>query len=225
MVVLCASFWLSACDQIPPDSDQRIAAGLDAVHAGNHGEAYWHWRNLADAGMAEAQFQLGWLYANGNGLRVNPVTAIQWWEKAAASGHREAEFAIAMAYLNGEPRLLKPDFTKSMQWLISAADHGSDDAKELARRLLRTRSQDILKLQPGVLARSWLGERSRITGGEAIMRESPSKKAAQAGRIANDSAVTVVDVQGDWRLVVRPDQTGLAWVAGKALEPAPRAKP
>lgn len=224
-MLLCAGFWMSACDQIPADGEQRIAAGLEAVHAGNHGEAYWHWRGLADSGMAEAQFQLGWLYANGNGLRVDPVAAIRWWEMAAAQGHSESEFAIAMAYLNGEPRLLEPDLTKSMRWLISAADHGSADAAELALRLLRTRSREILKLQPGLLARPWLGERSRITGGEAIMRKSPSKKAAEIGRVADESPVTLIDVQGSWRLVVRPDQTGLAWVAAKALELPPSGTP
>ena len=38
-------------------------------------------------GVAEAQYQLGWLYANGNGLRVDLARGIEWWRRAAARGH------------------------------------------------------------------------------------------------------------------------------------------
>ena len=45
---------------------------------------------LAERGDADAQFNLGNRYANGEGVPRNDVTAYAWWNIAAASGHEDA---------------------------------------------------------------------------------------------------------------------------------------
>ena len=45
---------------------------------------------LAQKGMAAAQFYLGAMYEQGNGVPQNSVSALEWFEKAAAKGNREA---------------------------------------------------------------------------------------------------------------------------------------
>ena len=40
----------------------------------------------AEQGNAQAQFNLGWMYANGEGVRQDPVQAVQWYRKAAEQG-------------------------------------------------------------------------------------------------------------------------------------------
>ena len=49
----------------------------------------------AEAGNAEAQFQLGKMYKYGEGVGQDIQKARYWWEKAAAQGHRGAREALS----------------------------------------------------------------------------------------------------------------------------------
>ena len=44
-------------------------------------------RKAAKAGNAEAQFRLGVMYGNGDGVALDHAAAVDWFEKAAAQGH------------------------------------------------------------------------------------------------------------------------------------------
>lgn len=212
---------LSACDRMPVDAAKRVQLGLDAVDAGNYAEAYWRWRPLADLGMPEAQYQLGWLYANGNGLRVNLPTAISWWHKAAYGGLAEAEFAIGMAYLNGA-KSFDPDFSEALSWLHRAGRNGNQDARELLLELLNTRTTEWLETRPSLLAESWLGEVVWITVPEAHCRADRSQKAESLADLKQGTLVRQIDTSGNWRWVVTPETDALCWIAGDQAEsPAP----
>ena len=63
---------------------------MNALLEGNFAEAYCKWKPLAQRGYAEAQYNLGWLYANGNGLNVDLQLAHHWWAAAARQGHADA---------------------------------------------------------------------------------------------------------------------------------------
>jgi TPR repeat protein len=41
-------------------------------------------------GDAEAQFDLGWRYAYGYGVKQDDAEAVKWYRKAAEQGHAEA---------------------------------------------------------------------------------------------------------------------------------------
>jgi TPR repeat protein len=47
--------------------------------------ARWFFQ-AARQGHAEAQSNLGWIYARGEGVAVNKAEAARWWKKAAAQG-------------------------------------------------------------------------------------------------------------------------------------------
>jgi len=47
-------------------------------------------RSLANRGFAEAQFNLGWMYANGEGVPRDDAEAAKWYRRAAKLGHRQA---------------------------------------------------------------------------------------------------------------------------------------
>ena len=49
---------------------------------------------LAEQGNADAQYNLGKCYQNGNGVPKNIQTAIYWYGKAMAQGHADAESAM-----------------------------------------------------------------------------------------------------------------------------------
>ena len=56
----------------------------------------------ANQGIAEAQFNLGLIYDNGEGVRQDYSKAAQWYEKAANQGIAEAQFNLGLKYNNGE---------------------------------------------------------------------------------------------------------------------------
>ena len=46
---------------------------------------------LADQGHAAAQFNLGIMYDNGEGVPENDAEAVKWYRKAADQGHSDAQ--------------------------------------------------------------------------------------------------------------------------------------
>jgi TPR repeat protein len=68
----------------------RIARAL-------HGQAseVKKYRDAALVGIAEAQFQLGFIYFNGQGIEADRGLAIHWWSKAAENGLEKARVRLA----------------------------------------------------------------------------------------------------------------------------------
>lgn len=73
--------------------------GYQAYQRGDFAIALQHWRPLAEAGNAKAQFNLGVMYDEGRGLAPDRKKAIEWWHKAAAQGDENAMHNLAMMYL------------------------------------------------------------------------------------------------------------------------------
>ncbi len=81
----------------------------------------------ADAGDAEAQFTLGVLYANGRGVKADPVIAAGWLEKAAEQGVVAAQTLLGWFHANGEGVVGSP--AKARRWYLEAAKAGDADAQ------------------------------------------------------------------------------------------------
>jgi TPR repeat protein len=58
--------------------------GLAAAKRGDYATALREWRPLAEQGRAVAQHNLGFMYANGQGVPQDYAAAVKWWRKAAA---------------------------------------------------------------------------------------------------------------------------------------------
>ena len=76
----------------------NFEGAVEAMRTGNFAEAYCIMRPLAEDGDADAQYNIGWMYLNGYGLRVNDSLALDWWKKASVQGHTDANFSIGMLY-------------------------------------------------------------------------------------------------------------------------------
>ena len=76
--------------------------------------------------MAEAQTNLGVLYAEGTGVPQSDTEAIAWFLKAAELGNNIAQFNVGISYYLG--RGINRDVDESMRWLSLAADQGNEDA-------------------------------------------------------------------------------------------------
>ena len=70
------------CFVVPAWAD--FQAGMDARNRGDFAKALREWRPLAEQGDARAQYYLGLLYENGDGVPRDYEKAREWYEKSAA---------------------------------------------------------------------------------------------------------------------------------------------
>lgn len=82
--------------------------------------AVGYYRKSAAQGYAEAEYELGTMYAAGDGVKPDAAEARHWLARAAGSGHRPAIIALADAYLDGglgldERERSGPDAAQNLQ--------------------------------------------------------------------------------------------------------------
>jgi hypothetical protein len=84
----------------------------------------------ADNGAAEAQYNLGQLYYQGEGgVKQDRAAAFEWFLKAAQQGLAEAQAMVGAIYLDGV--LTERDQKEGRRWLQRAANQGLTAAQEL----------------------------------------------------------------------------------------------
>lgn len=71
-------------------ANYSLEDGYDAFEQGNVAKAIGIWAQLADAGDATAQLNLGQIYRLGNGVEQNDAEAIKWYIMAAQNGSKTA---------------------------------------------------------------------------------------------------------------------------------------
>jgi hypothetical protein len=77
---------------------------------------------LAGAGNAEAQYNVGEMYEKGSGVLANLKSAFNWFELAANQNHQKAQYKIAYMYYRGEGVETNP--TKAFQLMDPLAKIG-----------------------------------------------------------------------------------------------------
>lgn len=101
-----------------PLGAQSVKAGIDAWQRSDYAGAVAAWRPLAEAGDADAQFNLAQAYRLGRGVPTNLAAAKTWFERAARQGHVDAETTLGLLlFQNG-------DQAAGLGWLKKAADQG-----------------------------------------------------------------------------------------------------
>ncbi len=208
----------TATTEVPEAFQKGVAALLE----GNFAEAWCHWKPLAEQGHAESQYNLGWLYANGNGLAVDMGQAFYWWKQAAAQGYADAEFAIGLAYTTGEG--VEQDLAEALRWIYRAARRGYPDARDILLRLAGDPEIEVLAVVPELPDQSWFGWTGQITGEQTNVRASPGTDAQIVARLEQHRQVRVLGRRGDWLRVQLPPHEGrktprMAWIYHSLLEP------
>jgi len=112
--------WLMAVALVGPAAAVPFEDGGDAYRRGDYATALRLWRPLADQGNAGAQFNLGLMYANGQGVPQDYAEAIRWYRKAADRGAASAQFNLGLMYANGQG--VPQDYAEAVRWYRKAAD-------------------------------------------------------------------------------------------------------
>jgi len=87
----------------------------------------------SDQGNANAQKNLGWMYAEGKGVPKDYAEAVKWYMKAADQGNAFAQHNLGLMYKNGNG--VAKDRDGARKWFQKAADQGNEDAKKELQKL------------------------------------------------------------------------------------------
>ncbi len=101
-------------------------AGLDegvaAYESGNLPLAVQEFRQAAEAGDANSQFNLALMYEQGIGVGKDEKAAVTWYRKSAEQGNSNAQYNLAVLYENGRGTAV--NFAEANQWYRKAAVQG-----------------------------------------------------------------------------------------------------
>ena len=82
---------------------------------------------LAEQGVAAAQFNLGFMYRNGEGVPENDAEAVKWYRKASDQGLAEAQYSLGFMYDTGSG--VPENDAEAVKWYRKAAAQGAADAQ------------------------------------------------------------------------------------------------
>lgn len=100
-----------------PDRKEEAAA---AYNAGEFSMAAKFWRKVAKLGDAEAQYNLGALYASGRGVDASEGEAHKWFLMAAETGNPAAQFEVGKTYETGSG--VAPSASVALLWITESAE-------------------------------------------------------------------------------------------------------
>ncbi|MDH5326366.1 MAG: hypothetical protein OEZ68_11505 [Gammaproteobacteria bacterium] len=100
----------------------------------------------------EAQFTLGMMYVNGDGVAKDPSAAAQWLHKAAEQDHTEAQFQLGQLYNSGSG--VEADKQAAKMWLAKAADAGLTKADNALQTMLKKEEKRLIKRDVNTLKKS-----------------------------------------------------------------------
>ncbi len=89
--------------------------------------AIWYERARRRRASFRAQYRLGSLYENGNGVDKDLESAKLWYERAAEAGNRMAMHNLAALYAGGQ--LGKQEFESAAKWFEEAGSRGMTDSQ------------------------------------------------------------------------------------------------
>jgi uncharacterized protein len=97
----------AGCLNVLTGSPPLLAAGSfedasSAYRRGDYAIALREFRLLADQGHAVAQYDLGLMYFNGQGVQRDFTEAVKWFRLAADKGHAGAKSNLGAMYLSGQ---------------------------------------------------------------------------------------------------------------------------
>ena len=96
--------------------------GLDAFKAKEYARAAALWTPLAEAGDPTAQYRLGTLYAEGQGVPQDDAIAFKWFLRAAEKGEPWAQYDVGASYMGGHG--VKASEVEGAKWFLRAANQG-----------------------------------------------------------------------------------------------------
>jgi TPR repeat protein len=129
---------------------QDLNKGLAAAQSGDYATALREWRPLAEQGNAGAQYNVGVMYDNGQGVPQNYKAAIKWYRMSAEQGNMFAQYNLGNKYYHGKG--ITQDYKEAVSWYRKAAEQGNVGAQNNLG-VMYGRGEGVL--QDFVIAHMW----------------------------------------------------------------------
>lgn len=122
--------------------------GVKAYESKDYKTAYEVFSKLAAKGDVKAQYNLGLMYNNGQGVPQDYKQAVIWFQKASEQGVAEAQYNLGVMYANGKG--VPQDYTLAYMWLNLAAAGGYESAVNnrdiVAKKMTRKQIEKAQKM-------------------------------------------------------------------------------
>eukprot|EP01126_Amoeba_proteus_P045610 TRINITY_DN5118_c0_g1_i4.p1 TRINITY_DN5118_c0_g1~~TRINITY_DN5118_c0_g1_i4.p1 ORF type:complete len:737 (+),score=150.46 TRINITY_DN5118_c0_g1_i4:198-2408(+) len=122
------------------DVRSQLELAMDRYRTGAKLEAAKWFVMAAQQGNPQAQYNLGAMYMNGDGIQRNLGEALKLFKMAADQGLKEAQFQIGSLYHNGN-EVVERDLSEAIKWYQLAAQQDFAPAK-VQLQSLRTQLED-----------------------------------------------------------------------------------
>ena len=99
-----------------------LQTGLTAYESGDYVTALREWTPLAKQGNAVAQFVLGVMHQNAQGVPQDYKTALKWYKLSAEQGYADAQYRLGFMYKKGWG--VPQDDKTAVKWYKLAAEQG-----------------------------------------------------------------------------------------------------
>lgn len=110
-----------------PASEKPFQNGLVSFLRGEFDTAVSIIGPLAEQGHAKAQYILGHMHRDGEGVRQDGAEAARWYRLAAEQGYADAQYSLAQIYHEGH--VIGQDFPEAAKWYRFAAELGNAEAQ------------------------------------------------------------------------------------------------
>ena len=123
---LFVGFLFCTFEAVAQSAQDLYEAAHAALERGHYATAMRGWQSLAKENNAGAKANLGYMYENGLGVKMDLDTAMEWYSKAIEGGSAEAAHNLAMMYR----RNFSPENAQKIVDLLQvAADGGLDESR------------------------------------------------------------------------------------------------
>jgi len=134
--------------------------GFTAYESGDYATALREWTPLAEQGDADAQYNLGLMYDEGQGVPQDYKAAVKWYELAAKQGQAAAQNNLGLMYVKGQG-VIQDNVYAHMWWNIAASSGDSENASKnrdkVAKLMTPARIEDAQKLARQCVAKNYKG--------------------------------------------------------------------
>ena len=168
----------------------RLSTAMDAYAAGDYATAYKEFKILAESGYAYAQFSLGMMHNNGEGVAQDYKEAMKWCRLAAEQGHTKAQHNIGWMYYIGEG--VAQDYKEAMKWFRLAAEQGIEEAVRSQNNLGWMYDQGLGVIQDNVVAHMWYniavsnGDETAKNNKDLLANKMTSEQLAKAQKLTDE---------------------------------------
>jgi uncharacterized protein len=183
--------------------------GSAAYERGEYATALRLFRPLADQGNAQAQYKIGLMYRNGEGVAQDRAEAAKWIHKAAEQGSMYAQRDLASKYYNGEG--VAQDRAEAAKWFGKAADQGDRVSQTILGKMYG-KGEGVP--QNNILAYKWLSL-SAAQGSQSAEEELRDISAAMTPDQIAEAMARIAKAQGgDAQAQI---EMGIRYLQGKGV--------